>query len=101
MWTRSCLATLLLSLNALAQMEQAYGFSPVWVRSCLVVGFFWFFLGAWACVLNFFAHIEQGYGFSPVWVRSWMATLLFSLKRLAHIEQAYGFSPVWVRSCLV
>ena len=71
-------------------IEQAYGFSPVWVRSC----------GATALLLaNRRGHIEQAYGFSPVWVRSWRGTAFLLVNRRGHIEQAYGFSPVWARSC--
>ena len=36
-WARSCGATAFFWANRFGQMEQAYGFSPVWVRSCRVV----------------------------------------------------------------
>ena len=48
-------------IKALLHMEQANGFSPVWVLSCT------FKLPLW---LKGFSHLEQANGFSPVWVLS-------------------------------
>ena len=42
----------------IVHIEHAYGFSPVWVRSCR---------GTALLSLNRRGHIEQAYGFSPVW----------------------------------
>ena len=64
------------SLNRRGHIEQAYGFSPVWVRSCGGTAFL---------LVNRVGHI---YGFSPVWVRSCGATSPFRLKCLGHMEQA-------------
>ena len=47
-WVRSCLVMLNFVLNVSAQMEQIWGFSSAWVRSCAAAWPFWpnFFTGA-------------------------------------------------------
>ena len=74
-----------LCLNALSHVEQANGFSPVWVLSC--------FFKSHLCI-NALRHLVQAYGFSPVWILLCVFNSLLVLNALSHLEQANGFSPV-------
>lgn len=74
-------------LNVFPQISQAYGFSPVWIRLCVVRVPDW---------LKLFPQISQMYGFSPVCVLWWVFNGPDWLNRFPQMSQEYGFSPVWV-----
>ena len=77
----------LLLLNSVSHFDQAKGFAPGWVLSCL------FNL---LVFLNYFSLFEQANGFSPVWVLLFFFNVILLLNALSPFEQANGFSPVWV-----
>ena len=65
--------------NVFSHLEQANGFSPVWILTCI-------------CKLQFsvndLSQLEQANGFSPVWLLSCFFNLPFYEKDLSHLEQA-------------
>lgn len=93
-----------------------YGFSPVWIRMCLLKSAFcmkllphcgqvkglsptwslaWWSLRLLLC-LNLFPHWGQTYGFTEVWTLKWSLKLLLYVKLFPHWWHVYGRSPVWI-----
>ena len=66
--------------NVFSHMEQAYGYSPVWILSCFFKSTFvyvschfppvWVLICVfkWALWLNTLSHFEKGNGFSTLWI---------------------------------
>ena len=69
------------SWNALSNLEQGNGFSPVWILSC------YFKVPHWLKTLS---HLVHANGLSHVWVLSCFFEALLSLNALSHLEQGNG-----------
>ena len=79
-WNMKMASLLYASFHAPSiSLEQANGFSPVWVLSCT------FKLPLW---LKAFSQLEQANGFSPVWVLSCSFKWALFQKVLLHLEQS-------------
>ena len=116
-------------LNASSQYAHCYGFSSVWILSCLVLlldvgklvsqyahwyglSLVWWVLSCmvllfdWVKLLSQYAH---WYGFSFVWILSWMVFVLNWEKLFSQYAHWYGFSLdpfmtglcTWLRETLV
>ena len=81
---------MLLLVKRFGHMEHAYGFSPVWIRSCAV---------AWLWWLNCLGQNEQQKGtVSVAWTRSCCASLPGLRNRFSQCPQACTIALVW-RAC--
>ena len=109
-----CVFRLLLCENLCPQTSQAYGFTPVWMRTCSVklpfvlkdfpqTTHLWVFSPVWVslCCFNWLLwakdlpHTSQEKGFSPVCVRTCRSILHLAANCFPHWEHAWGFSPLW------
>ena len=92
LWMRRC-ATRFFSREKLsAQTVHWYGFTSVWIWTCLL---------RWSFVMNALPHIEQRNGLAPLCMRKCTSRVVFWEKLLPQTVHSNGFSPVWIRKCLL
>ena len=118
MWILLCLTRLLEIVNRSVQTEHSNGFSPVWIRLCIINAplllkpfphSVQLYLELWTFICNIkylwvgkrFSHWLHEYSLSSVWVCLCWFKYHFLVNRLLHTVHKYGFdlSP-WSRSVI-